>query len=159
MEAKSMLELRTEFLCSLEAELNETRALGQTPLGQRYIADVKGGTVTGRVKGRMLPSGGDWLIIGGDGSGRVDVRAAIEADDGSLIYATYNGRLNIPPELTPTLFDREKVEAVDPSRYYFRTAPTFETSSAKYAWLNRIQAIGVGRITRVGVTYSVYEVL
>src|SRR5215467_4752093 len=35
-------------------------------------------------------------------------------------------------------------ESVDPSSYYFRTTPYFETSSENYAWLNRICAIATG---------------
>ena len=35
-------------------------------------------------------------------------------------------------------------EAVPPADYYFRTTPYFETSSEKYAWLNKIVA-GRGR--------------
>ena len=159
MEA-TMLELKTAFLCTLEAELKPSTTVGQTPIGQRIIADITGGRVSGpRLSGRVLPSGADWLLIGSDGSGRIDVRAAIELDDGAVVYATYNGRLNIPPEIAAVVFNRETVELVDPSKYYFRTAPTFETASQKYAWLNRIQAISVGRITRVGVAYSVYEIL
>ena len=34
-----------------------------------------------------------------------------------------------------------KGEAVDPSEYYFRKAPFFETGSDKYGWLNRIAAV------------------
>ena len=155
-----MLDLKTAFLCTLEAELGPNRVVGSTPFGMRVISDITGGRVTGpRMSGRILASGADWLVIGSDGSGRIDVRAAIELDDGAIAYATYNGRLNIPPELAAVGFSRETAETVDPSKYYFRTAPTFETASAKYAWLNRIQAISVGRITRTGVAYSVYEVL
>lgn len=154
------LELRTEFLATLEAELKAPLLLGQTPLGQRMIIDISGGRVSGpRLSGRVLPSGADWFLTGSDGCGRLDVRAAIELDDGAIAYATYTGRLSIPPELIADALNRETAESVDPSKYYFRTAPTFETASAKYAWLNRIQAIGVGRLTRVGVEYSVYEVL
>lgn len=155
-----MLELRTTLLCEMEAELGPTTPLGPTPFGNRFIADITGGRVFGpRLSGRVLPSGADWLLMGTDGSGRIDVRAAIALDDGAVAYATYNGRLNIPPEVAAIAFDRDKVETLDPSKYYFRTAPTFETASVKYAWLNAIQAISVGRLTRTGVAYKVYEVL
>ena len=155
-----MLELKTTFLCALEADLGPNRIVGSTPFGMRVIADITGGRVSGpRMSGRLLASGADWLVIGSDGSGRIDVRAAIELDDGAIAYATYNGRLNIPPEVAATGFNRETAEKIDPSKYYFRTAPTFETASEKYSWLNRIQAISVGRITRSGVAYSIYEVL
>ena len=35
-------------------------------------------------------------------------------------------------------------ETVDPSEYYFRVAPVFETGAERYAWLNKILAVGVG---------------
>jgi len=47
---------------------------------------------------------------------------------------------------------------VNPSEYYFRTTPVFETAAEKYAWLNRLVAVGVGRRTRTGVEYSVYAI-
>jgi hypothetical protein len=51
-----------------------------------------------------------------------------------------------------------KGQVVDPSEYYFRTTPFFETASEKYAWLNKLVAVGVGRRTRTGVVYSVYAI-
>jgi hypothetical protein len=86
------------------------------------------------------------------------VRAAAKLDDGAVVYMTYNGRLNIPPDVAPKVMNRATAETVDPGAYYFRTAPTFETASQKYAFLNRIQAIGIGRLTKVGVSYTVYEI-
>jgi len=53
----------------------------------------------------------------------------------------------------------QKGEAVDPSEYYFRTTPVFETASEKYGWLNRIVAVGIGRMTPTGVGYKVYAIL
>ena len=50
-------------------------------------------------------------------------------------------------------------EAVDPSNYYFRTTPYFETGSENYSWLNRICSIATG--SRVGDRrgFDVYQVL
>ena len=50
-------------------------------------------------------------------------------------------------------------ETVDPSSYYFRTAPLFETGSDKYGWLNRIVAVATGHRLPQGPVYEVYEVL
>jgi hypothetical protein len=50
-------------------------------------------------------------------------------------------------------------EAVDPRSYYFRIAPSFETASRKYGWLNRIVAIGRGRREPGGPVYTIDEVL
>jgi hypothetical protein len=54
---------------------------------------------------------------------------------------------------------RAKGEAPDPSTYYFRMGPLFETSAKKYDWLNRVISVGVGNRLADGPIYSVYEVL
>ncbi len=41
----------------------------------------------------------------------------------------------------------------------FRTAPFYETASEKHGWLNRMVAVGVGRMAANWVGYSVYAVL
>ena len=49
-------------------------------------------------------------------------------------------------------------ENVDPSEYYFRTNPVFETAS-EYDWINGIISVGIGDRTARGVTYSIFEIL
>ncbi len=93
-----------------------------------------------------------------DDCSRLDVRTAIELDDGYLLYAGYVGRLLAPPELRPHFQQRSTAVQLNPSSYYFRTVPTFETASEKYHWLNHIVSVGVGRLTETGVAYDVYEI-
>jgi hypothetical protein len=50
-------------------------------------------------------------------------------------------------------------ESVDPSSYYFRTVPRFETSTQKYAFLNRIIAVGVGETRPDGAVHRIDEIL
>src|SRR5262252_7556623 len=51
-------------------------------------------------------------------------------------------------------------ETVDPSEYYFRVAPMFETGAERYAWLNKILAVGVGeRLPPNKVRYDIFEIL
>jgi hypothetical protein len=50
-------------------------------------------------------------------------------------------------------------EAVDPSEYYFRIAPLFETASERYGWLNRVICVGLGERLAEGPRYTVYEIL
>jgi hypothetical protein len=69
---------------------------------------------------------------------------------------TYYGIRSGPPEVLARL---ARKEAVDPSEYYFRIAPRFETGAAKYAWLNSILAIGFGERIDVGPRYTIFEVL
>ena len=65
--------------------------------------------------------------------------------------------MHVPPEVMEKMIQVER--DIDPSEYYFRTTPVFETGSEKYGWLNRIVAVGVGRRTETGVAYTVYEIL
>jgi hypothetical protein len=53
----------------------------------------------------------------------------------------------------------EKGEVVDPTSYYFRINPLFETAAAKYDWLNRVVGVGIGHRSPDGPIYSVFEVL
>ena len=48
----------------------------------------------------------------------------------------------------------EKGEVVNPTSYYLRTNPLFETAAAKYDWLNRVVAVGIGHRRADGPIYS-----
>ena len=50
-------------------------------------------------------------------------------------------------------------EIVDPASYYFRTAPYFETSSEKHAWMNRICSIAIGSREGDRRVFEVFQVL
>ncbi len=154
-----MDQLQSSFLFDAEIFLSAPIALGATPEGNRIILNITGGTASGpKIKGKYLPSGGEWARIRPDASLAIDVRACIETDDGALIYVTYGGRIVASPELYPRLMDMGSDDRVDPALYYFRTAPLFETGSEKYAWLNGIQAVGVGRVIKGGVAYRIYAI-
>ena len=64
-----------------------------------------------------------------------------EDRDGAFIYVRYAGMRHGPPEVLARL---AQGETVDPGEYYFRVAPMFETGAERYAWLNKILAVGVG---------------
>ena len=154
-----MTEVKTEFLFDLTADLDQegTIDVGTTPHGTRRIVYVKGGTFEGpKMKGVVLPGGGDWYTTRADGTGVVDARVVLRTDDDHIIYCWYRGINVTPPEVRERM---GKGEIVDPSEYYFRTTPVFETASEKYGWLNRIVAVGIGRFTPAGVAYKVYAIL
>jgi len=140
----------------MSAELEDSQQVGETPVGGRRIVYVKRGQFDGaRLRGQVLPGGGDWVLVRKDGVSQLDVRITLRTDDGALIYVTYRGISTMTPEMRQRIL---KGEAVNPSEYYFRTTPVFETAAEKYAWLNRLVAVGVGRRTRTGVEYSVYAI-
>jgi hypothetical protein len=152
-----MLELRSEFLCELTADLDEPQEVGQGPLGLRRVYPVKGGNVSGpKINGVVLPGGADWILLRSDGVGQLDVRASARTDEGDIIYAYYRGILRVEPGIMERIL---KGEEVDSSEYYFRTTPVFETGSERYAWLNKIVAVGVGELRMARVRYKVYQIL
>ena len=98
------------------------------------------GTVEGpRIKGRILAPTGDWLRALPGGSLRVDARMSIETDDGAQIHVQYGGVIAIAPADFARMVAGETLSA---DEMHFITAPVFQTGDARYAWLNRIQAIG-----------------
>ena len=145
---------RTEFLMQLRADLEEPQVVGDTPLGGRRILYVKRGSFAGpRLRGEVLPGGGDWVLTRKDGVSLLDVRITLRCEDGSLVFVSYRGISNIPPDIRARI---AKGEEVSPDQYYFRITPVFETASEKLAWLNRLVAIGIGKRTSAGVVYDIF---
>lgn len=130
--------LKSRFLFSFEAVLEPPQ-----DLGERKIYVVKSGTIEGpRIKGVVLPGGGDWSQSRSNGSTMLDVRGTIKTDDDQLIYTWYRG-----------------IVAQKDSGLYFRTTPYFETASEKYAWLNNVVAVGVFKPVPGKVAYNIFEIL
>jgi hypothetical protein len=131
--------------------------VGPVPAGSRQIFDVTGGHFEGpRLKGQVLPSGADWLLLGPDGVARLDVRGTFETDDGARIYVQYHGILVFNDKLTQALASGGETQYGD-TRFF--TQPRFETGDERYAWLNSVVAVGEGRNLPNAVEYRVYEVV
>jgi hypothetical protein len=148
-------ELR--HLCDLAIELDPPLELGQAPRGRRRIIPIIGGTVSGeRLNGRVLPGGSDWQVVTADGSAFLEARYPLKLDDGALIDVINIGIRHGPPEVLAAL---ARGEPVDPSKYYMRTQPRFETGDPRYLWLNRIVGVGTGRREPSAVHLTFFEVL
>ena len=144
-------------LMTLRVALSPIQKVGAVPLGTRAFAPIAGGTFEGpRLRGKVLPGGGDWTLLRPDGVLELDLRLTLESDDGALIYMTSFGLRHGPPEVLAAL---ARGESVDPSRYYFRTTPRFATSAPQYAFLNRLIAISSGDRRASGPIYTIEEIL
>jgi hypothetical protein len=148
--------LSKEPIFRIRAELGEIVEAGRTPYGGRRVIEILGGTVEGRVNGRIMTGGADWQIIRSDGVADVQARYVLETDKGARILVTSNGLRHGPPEVLERI---AKGEDVDSSLYYFRTVMRFEASEPSLDWLNRIIAIARGKRDRVAVSLDVFEVL
>jgi hypothetical protein len=147
--------MKLELLMELQAELRPPQAVGRGPYGTRQIFDVTGGHFEGpKLKGRVLPSGGDWILVDDDGVGRLDVRATLETHDGALIYVSYGGIVEMNDRVMAAASGQREAEFGDT---YFYTQPRYETGDERYAWMNRIVAIAEGKVGQNKVAYRVYR--
>jgi hypothetical protein len=128
-------------LMILRLATGPTEEIGATPHGTLSIFPVSGGSFEGdRLRGKVLPGGGDWVTAKPDGTLEVDLRVTLETDDGALIHMTFTG-------------------VRDDANHYFRTLPLFESAAPKYAFVNRLLAVGVGEIRPDGPVHVIEEIL
>jgi hypothetical protein len=133
-------------LCTVRIQLRPPIEVGAGPAGTRMILEVASLEFTGdRLTGKLLgAAAADWAVLSPDGTGTLDVRGTVRTDDGATILVQYNGRLDASRGLQ------------FPMTVY--AAPRFETGDQRYAWLNRIQAIGKGTLAEdLSLEYEWYE--
>ncbi|MGY1669413.1 DUF3237 domain-containing protein [Geodermatophilus sp. SYSU D00710] len=133
-------------LCTMRVQLKPPIEVGAGPAGTRLIFEAESAKFDGdRFSGEMEGSAsGDWLLLGPDGTGMLDVRATFRTHDGALVFAQYHGRLDASDgmDLPKTIY----------------VTPRFETGDERYAWLNRIQAAGKGVVHEdLVLDYEWYE--
>lgn len=148
--------LPAEHLFDMHVNLEPAQQI-PTPVGARMTFVTSGGTIGGpKLRGEILPGGGDWAVVGSDGVGRVDVRATIRTDDGVLIHYEARGIIKIPADG----LDRLAAGEVLPFEHtYVRTTPKFETADERYAWLSEVVAVGYNILSPNHIDYRIYQVL
>ena len=128
--------LQTEYLMTLHAPL-------APPVGRRSKSDRHRCIGAGRrgdgprIKGKLVGSAGDWLRVMPSEVLRQDVRGTIQTDTNDLIFVSYNSAIQCSKEQMDRLNAGEELKTGD---CYFITAPTFETMSERYGWINAVQA-------------------
>ena len=127
----------------MNIQLGDFTEVGEGPKGTRLIVDVKEATLeSDRVKASLSSNGSTDAGTVSD-NGRLlalDVRFTLETDDGAFIYVEYAGRASLETGL-------------------IAIAPTFQTGSENYSWLNSVQAVGAGQVNmETGeLVYRLYE--
>ena len=119
-------------LCTVRIQLSPPIEVGAGPAGTRVIFENQGAKLQGDRLSAELTGGAnaDWLVVGPDGTGTLDIRATYRTHDDAVIFVQYQGRVDVS-------------EGMDlPKTVY--VAPRFETGDERYLWLNRIQAAGKG---------------
>src|ERR1700731_2268019 len=150
--------MNTRLLMTLRVTVATPQNIAAVPHGTRRTVPITGGDFDGPcLRGSVLPGGsGDWLLLRPDGVLELDFRATLQTDDGALISMKSFGLRHGPPEIIAAL---GRGETVDPSTYYFRTMPRFETAHPGYSFLNRLIAVATGDRRAEGPVYTIREVL
>ena len=142
---------------TMQVAVGGAQRVGAVPHGTRTTVPITGGHFEGpRLRGKVLPGGGDWTLLRADGVLELDLRVTLETDDGALIHMASFGLRHGPPEVIAAL---ARGETVAPVRSYFRTYPRFETAHAKYAFLNRLVAVSTADRRPEGPIYTIDEIL
>jgi hypothetical protein len=129
-------------LCHAEFPTGEQINIGKASLGRRLVGVAQGSRWEGeRLHANQKGPGGDWALVGPDRVLTIDARLTLETDDGALIYVQYGGRGDLN----------------NAAGVFFYTTPQFETGDERYAWLNRIQAVGKGTLLDQTLSYDIYE--
>jgi len=151
-----LTQLPVEHLFDMHVDLQPAQVI-PTPLGARMTFVVTGGQIDGpRLRGELLPGGGDWVRVGVDAIGRVDVRATLRTHDQVLIHYETAGIIKIPSDGMARLAAGEVLPFAET---YVRTTPRFETSDERYAWLCQSVCVGYNVLSRDHIDYRIYRVL
>lgn len=147
-----------EFEFSIRAILGAPIEQGTWEERRRRIIPILEGTVEGaRFKGRVLPGGADWQTIRlADGAAQIYARYTLQHEDGTVVGVINPGVRRGPPEVMARL---AAGEMVDPSSYYFRTAPQFEVAPGPHQWLAENAFVCAGMRWPDSVEIDVYRVL
>jgi len=136
--------MRSRPLLILRLNTAPTQDIGTGPHGRRVTFPITGGSFAGdRLRGKVLPGGGDWTVKRSDGVTELDLRITLETDDGALIHMTFEGIRDDGAPGAP----------------YFRTVLRFETAESKYSFLNHLLAVGAGEIRTDGPVHVIEEIL
>jgi hypothetical protein len=145
-----------EFLFRATVSIGPASQTSKTPAGERRFIPITGGSFQGeRLSGEVLSEGADWQLVRPDGSAILHARYTLRTTDESLIYVENKGIRRGNPDVLAQL---ARGDVVDPSRYYFRTVPQFETGAPKYTWLNDIISVCSGMRLIDSVIIDFYQI-
>ena len=78
------------IVLDIVVDLNPRLNIGDGPLGRRILFGAAGGRFEGpRLRGEVVPGGGDWALFRADGAMSLDVRLTLRTHDDALVHMTY----------------------------------------------------------------------
>jgi hypothetical protein len=133
-------------LATASIQLKPPIPIENGPFGRRMVFEVASAEFTGRFNATLKGVAcADWLLVAPDGTGTLDIRGTFETPEGAIVYVNYYGKCDLSGGLVFPVT--------------ILVAPRFETSDPKYAWLNKVQAVGKGILDEnLRLEYEWYEV-
>jgi hypothetical protein len=146
-----------EFVATVAVQFDAPQFVGETAAGMRVNFFVRHGSVQGQgFSGKVIESSSDHVIVRRDGMGVVRIRAAFATEDGAMLDVESGGYFDLGADGY-----RRALAHHLPDRSPLVVSPLVSTRHPKYAWLSRIQCVGVGEthLDAGQVSYHVYAVL
>jgi hypothetical protein len=108
-------------------DIGPRRSLGRSPLGERFIIDILGGSFEGpRLKGLVLPGGADRQLLRPDGAKLLDALYEMQTDDGHVL----------------TVHNQVVIDEAAPDGRYARSTVRVTAPAGPHEWLNRRVFVG-----------------
>jgi hypothetical protein len=122
----ALITPRAEFLYEAICQIGPTISLGVSPLGERRIVNILGGTFAGPgVRGTILPGGADRQLVRADGVTELDALYEMQTDDGAIL----------------TIRNKALIDTKAPAAPRFSKI-TLQAPEGPHTWLNRIVIVG-----------------
>ncbi|WND39643.1 DUF3237 domain-containing protein [Streptomyces sp. BB1-1-1] len=130
------------FAFEIRAEVTGTLHIGHGDGEVAEFTPIVGGSVDGpRLRGKVLPGGGDWSSTRGEVC-ELEARYLLQADDGAVIDIVNRGYYR-PKADSPDQFDGDL--QVTEAGHYYRTSPVFRTDAPAHRWLAETVFVGLAR--------------
>jgi hypothetical protein len=138
--------------------------IGAVPDETRVFNVARERTIHGSrsVQGTVL-WGTDMAIIRTDDVAILNVRVAIQTDDGATIFSRYRGVFPCGPRGFRKLISEKPLLGSEEAPFVANVyvTPTYETMDPRYAWLMKYQCVGFGEISVVeskvrGAQFDIY---
>jgi hypothetical protein len=142
-----------DLIVHVSTPIEAGQVTGLNSRGRRRIIPITGGTVSGRINGKVLPGGADFQIVVSETTADLDARYMLELDSGAHVFVQNRAlRRGSAADIAKLV----RGEPVSHEAIYFRCVPTFEVSSPELEWLTQSIFIGTGARFPDHVQLSLY---
>ncbi|MBY0240530.1 MAG: DUF3237 domain-containing protein [Burkholderiaceae bacterium] len=146
--------IKTDHLFDLTLQLGELVSVGAAPQGERRVAGIRGGTLTGALLNGDVVCGSDNQLLRHDGVLEIDATYVVRLTQGGQVRIVNQGYRYGPEEVLAQL---ARGDAVPADRYYFRSVLRFETGDPALEWLNKTIAVAQAERQGGNVVFRVFR--